>query len=99
MLLRKNEKPWVINEQKDDGYTPLHLASLNNHLDVVQLLVKLGNANKDYQNTSLQTPLHLAIQKQHAAIVRVSRPRLLLVSFLFLFRINKKNLYDATNYF
>jgi len=70
-MLLKNEKPWVVNEQKDDGYTALHLASLNDHLDVVDLLVNLGNANKDYQNTNLQTPLHLAIQKQHPSIIRV----------------------------
>ena len=70
-MLSKNEKPWVVNDQKDDGYTALHLASLNNHLEVVDLLVNLGNANKDYQNTNLQTPLHLAIQKQHPLIIRV----------------------------
>lgn len=71
-MLSKNDKPWVVNEQKDDGYTALHLAALNNHSEVVELLVKAGNANKDYQNTNLQTPLHLAIQKQHVAVIRVS---------------------------
>jgi len=24
----------VVNEKKDDGYTALHLASLNNHVEV-----------------------------------------------------------------
>lgn len=71
-MLSKNDKPWVVNEQKDDGYTALHLASLNNHCELVELLVKTGNANKDYQNTSLQTPLHLAVQKQHVAVISVS---------------------------
>ena len=69
--MTNNEKPWVINEQKDDGYTALHLAALNNHVEVVRLLTQHGNANKDYQNTNLQTPLHLAVQKQHAPIIKV----------------------------
>jgi ankyrin repeat protein len=29
----------LINLKKDDGYTPLHLAALNDHLDVVTMLV------------------------------------------------------------
>ena len=70
-MLTNNEKPWVINEQKDDGYTALHLAALNNHVEVVRLLTRHGNANMDYQNTNLQTPLHLAVQKQHAPIIKV----------------------------
>lgn len=70
-MLSKNEKPWVVNEPKDDGYNALHLAALNNHADVVELLINLGKANKDYQNANLQTPLHLAIQRQHVDIVEV----------------------------
>ena len=30
-----------MNIKKDDGYTPLHLASLNDHLDVVTALAEL----------------------------------------------------------
>lgn len=71
IMLTKNDKPWVVNEQKDDGYSALHLAALNNHVDVVELLLRLGKANKDYQNTNLQTPLHLAIQRQHGEIVKL----------------------------
>ena len=71
-MLTDNDKPWVVNEQKDDGYSALHLAALNNHVEVCELLIKLGKANKDYQNTNLQAPLHLAIQRQHTTIVRVS---------------------------
>lgn len=36
-FIRKN--PDLINLRKDDGYTPLHLAALNDHLDVVTMLV------------------------------------------------------------
>lgn len=72
IMLERNEKPWVVNDQKDDGYTALHLAALNNHTEVVELLVKVGLANKDQQNINLQTSLHLAIQKQHISVINVS---------------------------
>lgn len=31
-----------------------------------------AKANKDVQNSNLQTPLHLAVERQHTQIVRVS---------------------------
>ena len=30
--------PQYINDCKDDGYTPLHIAAANNHADIVALL-------------------------------------------------------------
>ena len=33
--------PNSMNIKKDDGYTPLHLASLNDHLDVITALAEL----------------------------------------------------------
>lgn len=32
--------PTCVNRQKDDGFTPLHLASLNNHLDLVTVIAE-----------------------------------------------------------
>ena len=40
ILLSKLPRPWIVNEKKDDGYTALHLAALNNHTEVAELLVK-----------------------------------------------------------
>lgn len=40
ILLNKLSRAWIVNEKKDDGYTALHLASLNNHVEVADLLVK-----------------------------------------------------------
>ena len=40
ILLDKLPRPWIVNEKKDDGYSALHLASLNNHVEVAELLVK-----------------------------------------------------------
>ena len=35
VLLSKLTRPWIVDEKKDDGYTALHLASLNNHVEVI----------------------------------------------------------------
>ncbi|XP_050439375.1 E3 ubiquitin-protein ligase mib1 [Adelges cooleyi] len=62
---------WMVDEKKDDGYTALHLAALNNHTQVAQLLVEVGRADTDARNVNLQTPLHLAVERQHVQIVRL----------------------------
>lgn len=40
ILLTRLPRPWIVDEQKDDGYTALHLAALNNHVEVAELLVQ-----------------------------------------------------------
>ncbi|CAG0916950.1 unnamed protein product [Notodromas monacha] len=64
-------RAWMVDERKDDGYTALHLAALNNHCEVAELLVKIGKADMDVQNVNLQTALHLAVERQHTQIVRL----------------------------
>lgn len=71
ILLSKLPRPWIVDEKKDDGYTALHLAALNNHVEVAELLVHQGCANMDLQNVNLQTALHLAVERQHVQIVRL----------------------------
>lgn len=71
VLLSKLPRPWIVDEKKDDGYTALHLAALNNHVEVAELLVRAGRAQLDLQNVNLQTALHLAVERQHTQIVRV----------------------------
>ena len=56
-------------------FTPLH--SFIFHLFVHLFNVPQGKANKDVQNANLQTPLHLAVERQHTQVVRVSTPGLL----------------------
>ena len=75
ILLSKLPRPWIVDEKKDDGYTALHLAALNNHVEVAELLVRQGRARLDLQNVNLQTALHLAVERQHTQIVRVSFAR------------------------
>ncbi|XP_050716901.1 E3 ubiquitin-protein ligase MIB1-like isoform X1 [Eriocheir sinensis] len=71
ILLSKVPRSWMVDEKKDDGYTALHLAALNNHVEVAELLVHQGRANMDLQNVNLQTPLHLAVERHHTQIVRL----------------------------
>ncbi|KAL3276771.1 hypothetical protein HHI36_012138 [Cryptolaemus montrouzieri] len=71
ILLQKLPRPWIVDEKKDDGYTALHLAALNNHVEVAEQLVINGKANMDLQNVNLQTALHLAVERQHTQIVRL----------------------------
>lgn len=71
ILLSKTNRPWIVEEKKDDGYTALHLACLNNHVEIAELLVHMGKANMDKQNVNLQTGLHLAVERQHIQIVKL----------------------------
>ncbi|KAL0274237.1 UNVERIFIED_CONTAM: hypothetical protein PYX00_006711 [Menopon gallinae] len=71
ILLMKLPRPWMVDEKKDDGYTALHLAALNNHMEVAELLVRQGKADMNLQNVNLQTALHLAVERQHTQIVRL----------------------------
>lgn len=72
ILLSKLPRSWIVDDKKDDGYTALHLAALNNHVEVAELLARVGKADLDLQNVNLQTALHLAVERQHTQIVRVS---------------------------
>uniref|UniRef100_A0A182T3X6 ANK_REP_REGION domain-containing protein n=1 Tax=Anopheles maculatus TaxID=74869 RepID=A0A182T3X6_9DIPT len=71
VLLTKTNRLWIVEERKDDGYTALHLAALNNHVEIAELLVRMGKANMDCQNVNLQTALHLAVERQHVQIVKL----------------------------
>ncbi|CAF3842664.1 unnamed protein product, partial [Rotaria sordida] len=57
--------------KKNDGFTALHLATLNDHCLVAKLLLTKGNASINAQNISLQTALHLAVGRQHLQIVNL----------------------------
>jgi len=71
LLSKLQQRHWIVDEKKDDGYTALHLAALNNHAEVAEMLVKIGHCNMDITNVNLQTALHLAVERQHTQIVRL----------------------------
>ena len=71
ILCKFQNRQWLVDEKKDDGFTALHLAALNGHCLVVELLLTKGNASVNAQNVSLQTALHLAVARQNLQIVTV----------------------------
>jgi ankyrin repeat protein len=73
ILSKIQNRQWLVDEKKDDGFTALHLAALNDHCLVAELLLMKGNASINIQNISLQTALHLAVGRQHLQIVTVRK--------------------------
>ena len=61
-----------VNEINNEGYTPLHIAILNNHLECVQLL--LNDARTSFNMGSINegnTALHLAAMHSRVEIARL----------------------------
>ncbi|XP_025898138.1 ankyrin repeat domain-containing protein 27 isoform X2 [Nothoprocta perdicaria] len=58
-----------VNVSNQDGFTPLHMAALHGHSELVSLLLKNG-ANISAKNAKRAVPLHLACQKGHFQVVK-----------------------------
>ena len=58
-----------VKPYESEHNTPLHLASLNGHLDIVKYLIKKG-ANVNTRNRKNQMPLHLAVHNAHKEIIK-----------------------------
>ncbi|XP_050779011.1 ankyrin repeat domain-containing protein 27 isoform X3 [Gopherus flavomarginatus] len=58
-----------VNVTNQDGFTPLHVAALYGHPELVYLLLKHG-ANISAKNMNHAVPLHLACQKGHFQVVK-----------------------------
>jgi ankyrin repeat protein len=67
----QQEKHWLIDEKKEDGFGALHLACLNNYHDIVKLFLDNGNMNINLKNSNQQTPLHLAVERLNYDIVKL----------------------------
>ena len=65
------EKFWIIDEKKEDGFSALHLACLNGYQELVDLMLNYSQyLNINIQNNSLQTPLHLTIERLNYDIAK-----------------------------
>lgn len=53
----------LVDVKKDDGFSALHLAALNGHRDVVETLVRIGQADIDLRNNRNQSALLLAVSQ------------------------------------
>ncbi|XP_075290076.1 ankyrin repeat domain-containing protein 27 isoform X3 [Opisthocomus hoazin] len=58
-----------VNVSNQDGFTPLHMAALHGHSELVSLLLKHG-ASISAKNAKQAVPLHLACQKGHFQVVK-----------------------------
>uniref|UniRef100_UPI00398EA006 ankyrin repeat domain-containing protein 27 isoform X1 n=1 Tax=Pristiophorus japonicus TaxID=55135 RepID=UPI00398EA006 len=76
-----------VNSANQDGFTPLHVAALHGHFDLVSLLLRHG-ANVDMKNSHNSTPLHLACQHNDLQVVKY------LLNYNA--KLNKKDVYGNT---
>lgn len=58
-----------VNISNEDGFTPLHVAALHGHTELVSLLLRHG-ANICLKTANHATPLHLACQNSHIQVVK-----------------------------
>ena len=67
----KNQLAFVVSYSTSySGYTPLHIASSNGHLQCVKILIEAG-ADVNSKNIFEKTPLHYASIKNNASIVSI----------------------------
>nr|KAF6506538.1 mindbomb E3 ubiquitin protein ligase 2 [Rousettus aegyptiacus] len=59
----------LVDAKKEDGFTALHLAALNNHWEVAQTLIREGRCDVNVRNHKLQSALHLAVRQAHVRLV------------------------------
>jgi ankyrin repeat protein len=62
--LKQNKDILNINVCNSDGFTPLHIASMHGHVDMMRLLLDAGAGINVVTRTKGMTPLHLACQNQ-----------------------------------
>ncbi|KAI0013668.1 hypothetical protein F4779DRAFT_625160 [Xylariaceae sp. FL0662B] len=67
---RLAERPEDLNFADYAGNTPLQIASLNGHEDIVQLLIDAG-CNLDCRNSDKETPLLDAVENGHLGVVKI----------------------------
>ena len=81
-----NPSPELINGITKEGYTPLHLACMKGHINIIKILLFLKDIDVNITSENEGTPLHIACEKNNMQIVSI------LVSFKANLKIrNSKN--------
>ena len=61
----------LINGLTNDGYTPLHLACIKGHINIVRILLFLKEIDVNIVNEKDGTPLHIACKRNDMQIVSI----------------------------
>ena len=61
----------LINGITKEGYTPLHLACLKGHINVIKILLFLKDIDVNIKSEKEGTPLHIACEKNNMQIVSI----------------------------
>jgi ankyrin repeat protein len=73
MQILKNEEPELaealLNQQNSDGWTPLHVASNEGHVDLIELFVEFGGS-VDARSRNFRTPLHIASIRGNLSVIQ-----------------------------
>ncbi|TRY64656.1 hypothetical protein DNTS_034849 [Danionella cerebrum] len=59
----------LADVKKEDGFSALHLAALNNHREVAEILLKEGRCDVNQRNGRGQTALQLSVTQGHMELV------------------------------
>jgi len=62
--------PTSVNDTDADGWSALHEAAQSGEAEMCFVLVQEARASVDLQNSDLNTPLHLAAEEGHEAVLR-----------------------------
>lgn len=64
-------KPSLVNAQKKDGYTALHIAAINDRQDSANILILKGEAQINLQNRQGLSPLHIAANEGYDKMAKL----------------------------
>ncbi|XP_071944975.1 E3 ubiquitin-protein ligase MIB2-like [Antedon mediterranea] len=71
LILSQTEGKQLVNSKKKDGFTALHVAAVNDHVEVAKLLIQKGKADLEIKNNKGATPLMCAVDEFHVKVVGV----------------------------
>lgn len=66
-----NPSPELINGVTKEGYTPLHLACIKGHVNIIKILLLLKDIDVNIKSKKEETPLHIACEKNNMQIVSI----------------------------